>query len=101
MQTNYFTNGVGGPETIINLGFDASAGYHRYAFEWWPGGTINWFVDGALVHQENGSRGALPTHPQRIMTNFWPGTGVDSWLGRFSYTGQLTARYDSVTYTKY
>lgn len=101
LQTNYFTNGVGGHETIINLGFDASAGYHRYAFEWWNGGTINWFVDGTLVHQENGSRGALPTHPQRIMMNLWPGTGVDSWLGPFSYSGQLTARYDSVSYTKY
>ena len=34
MQTNYFTNGVGGHERIINLGFDASAGYHNYAIEW-------------------------------------------------------------------
>jgi beta-glucanase (GH16 family) len=102
MQTNYFTNGVGGHETLINLGFDSSAGYHTYAFEWWRGGTINWFVDGRLVHQETGSRGPLPTHPQRIMMNLWPGIGVDSWLGPFSYPGApLTAYYDWVKYTKY
>lgn len=101
MQTNYFTNGVGGHETLIDLGFDASAGYHDYTFEWWPGGSINWFVDGRLVHQETSSRGPLPTHPQRIITNFWPGTGVDSWLGPFQHSGQRTATYDRVQYTKY
>ncbi|MFC9690185.1 glycoside hydrolase family 16 protein [Kribbella sp. NPDC056951] len=101
LQTNYFTNGVGGHEKIINLGFDAAAGYHDYAIEWWNQGTINWFVDGRLVHQENGSRGALPTRPMRVMLNLWPGIGVDGWLGPFNYTGQLTATYDSVRYTKY
>ncbi|GAA2848407.1 beta-glucanase [Actinoplanes cyaneus] len=101
VQLNYFTNGTGGHETVINLGFDASAGYHNYAFEWWKGGTINWFVDGALVHQENGSRGPLPTHPQRIMMNLWPGVGVDSWLQRFTYRGRVTAGYDWAKYTKY
>jgi beta-glucanase (GH16 family) len=99
MQTNYFTDGVGGHETIIDLGFDSSAGYHAYAIEWIQG-AINWFVDGRLVHTENGSRGALPTHAQRIMMNLWPGIGVDSWLGPFSYPGTtLTATYDSVSYT--
>ena len=101
MQTNYFTNGVGGHEKIINLGFDAAAGYHDYAIEWWNQGTINWFVDGRLVHQENGSRGPLPTRPMRMMLNLWPGTGVDSWLGPFNYSGQLTATYDWARYTKY
>ena len=101
MQTNYFTNGVGGHESVINLGFDAAAGYHNYAFEWWNGGTINWFVDGRLVKQENGSRGRLPTHAGRIMMNLWPGTGVDSWLGQFRYSGQRTATYDWVKYTRY
>lgn len=102
MQTNYFTDGVGGHETVIDLGFDASAGYHDYAIEWWNQGTINWFVDGKLVHQENGSRGPLPTRPMRVMTNLWPGTGVDGWLGPFTYPGTpLTARYDWIKYTKY
>ncbi|WP_444970781.1 beta-glucanase [Streptomyces sp. SAI-25] len=102
MQTNYFTDGVGGHETVIDLGFDASTGYHDYAIEWWNRGTVNWFVDGRLVHQETGSRGPLPTRPMRIMTNLWPGIGVDDWLGRFTYPGTpLTASYDWIKYTKY
>ncbi|MET0423949.1 MAG: glycoside hydrolase family 16 protein [Actinoplanes sp.] len=102
MQTNYFTDGVGGHESIINLGFDAATGYHDYAIEWWNQGTINWFADGRLVHQENGSRGPLPTRPQRIMMNLWPGIGVDGWLGPFSYPGTpLTATYESARYTRY
>ncbi|GAA0595585.1 family 16 glycosylhydrolase [Kribbella sandramycini] len=102
MQTNYFTNGVGGHEKIINLGFDAAAGYHDYAIEWWNQGTINWFVDGRLVHQENGSRGPLPTHPGRLMLNLWPATGVDGWTGPFTYPGStMTAFFDWARYTKY
>ncbi|MEU7907188.1 glycoside hydrolase family 16 protein [Actinoplanes sp. NPDC049118] len=102
MQTNYFTNGTGGHESVINLGFDAAAAYHNYAIEWRNQGTIKWFVDGRLVHQENGSRGALPTRPQRIILNLWPGIGMDDWLGAFSYPGTpLTARYAWVKYTKY
>ena len=98
MQTNYFTNGVGGHETVVNLGFDASAGFHTYAFEW-TSGSIKWYVDGALVVTENGSRGALPTHAARIMLNAWPATGVDGWLGTFTYTGPFQAQYDWVKYT--
>lgn len=99
MQTNYFTNGVGGHETLINLGFDASAALHTYLIVWQQG-SISWYVDGTLVLTENGSRGALPTNPGKIMMNLWPGTGVDSWLGPFTYTGPITAQYDSVQYTQ-
>lgn len=98
MQTNYFTNGVGGHETIVNLGFDASAAYHTYAFEW-TASSIKWYVDGVLVVTENGSRGALPTNTAKIMLNAWPGIGVDGWLGPFTYTGPFQAQYDWVKFT--
>ncbi|MCE0535446.1 glycoside hydrolase family 16 protein [Kineosporia rhizophila] len=101
MQTNYYTDGVGGHESVIDLGFDASTGFHNYAIEWRES-TIKWFVDGRLVHQEDGSRGPLPSHPQRIMVNLWPGIGVDEWLGPFTYPGRaLTARYEWIRYTQY
>jgi beta-glucanase (GH16 family) len=98
MQTNYFTNGVGGKEVLINLGFDAAAGFHTYAFEW-SATAIRWYVDGVLVHTENGSKGPLPTHPGQIMVNMWPGIGVDGWLGPFTYTGPLQAQYDYISFT--
>jgi endo-1,3-1,4-beta-glycanase ExoK len=99
IQTNYFTNGVGGHETVINLGFDASAGYHNYAIVW-AAGSIKWYVDDVLIHTETGGRGPLPTVPGKIMVNLWPGTGVDGWLGPFSYTVPLTAKYDWIQYFK-
>jgi beta-glucanase (GH16 family) len=99
MQTNYFTNGVGGHESLVNLGFDSSAGYHNYAIVW-ASGSIQWYVDNVLVHTENGSRGPLPSVPGKIMANLWPGTGVDSWLGPFSYSGPLQAGYDWIQYFK-
>lgn len=98
LQTNYFTNGVGGHETLVNLGFDASTAYHTYAFEW-TAASIKWYVDGVLVVTENGSRGPLPTNAGRIMLNAWPGIGVDGWLGPFTYTGPFQAQYDWVKFT--
>jgi beta-glucanase (GH16 family) len=98
MQLNYFTNGTGGHETIINLGFDSSAGFHTYGFEYRPT-YIKWFVDGVLVHTETGSRGPLPSHNMKLMVNFWPGIGVDGWLGPFTYTGPLSAQYEWLKYT--
>lgn len=98
MQTNYITNGVGGHETIINLGFDASKDFHTYAFEW-TATSIKWYVDDLLVHTETGSRGALPTHPSKIMLNLWPGIGEESWLGTFNYSGPLQFQVDWIKYT--
>jgi endo-1,3-1,4-beta-glycanase ExoK len=100
LQTNYFTNGVGGHETVINLGFDASAGYHNYAIVW-AAGSIKWYVDNVLIHTETGGRGPLPTHAGKIMANVWtatPGTGTETWLGVFSYGGPVTAKYDWIQY---
>jgi endo-1,3-1,4-beta-glycanase ExoK len=98
MQTNYYTNGKGGHETMINLGFDASEAFHTYAFEW-TAVSIKWYVDGILVQTENGSRGALPTHHAKIMMNLWPGIGVNDWLGTFKYTSPLDYQVDWVKYT--
>ena len=98
LQTNYFTHGAGNHETLINLSFDASAGFHTYAFEW-ASDSIKWYVDGNLVHTEDGSRGALPTTPGKIMMNHWPGTGVDGWLGTFNGQVPKSAQYNWIRYT--
>lgn len=98
IQLNYFTDGKGQHETIIDLGFDAAEDYHTYGFEW-STESIKWYVDGKLVHTETGTRGPLPTHPGRIMVNIWPGIGVDEWLGPFAYTAPLSASYDWISFT--
>ncbi|MGQ3477207.1 beta-glucanase [Paenibacillus sp. TY11] len=100
LQMNYYTNGVGSHETVLDLGFDASAAYHDYAFEWSPS-AIRWYVDGKLVHTENGSRGELPSQPGQVMVNLWPGAGKNlEWTGSFNYTGTpLRAYYDWIKFT--
>ncbi len=95
VQFNYFTNGVGGHENIVNLGFDAAEDYHIYTIEWTPT-YIKWYVDGVIKAT---AKESLPSHPQRIMMNFWPGIGVDNWLGSFTYRGSLKVSYDYVKYT--
>lgn len=104
MQVNYFVNGAGGHDKVIDLGFDASAGFHRYAIEW-GNGWINWYVDGQWKWGVNNAGlnapqgAAMPSHPMQIMMNLWPGTGVDGWLGAFNYPGTLYAQYDYVKFT--
>ena len=41
----------------------------------------------------------MPTHPMQIMVNLWSGTGVDSWLNHFWYSGEKYAYYDYIKYT--
>jgi beta-glucanase (GH16 family) len=99
VQFNYFVNGVGQHEKIIDLGFDAFAAYHSYAIEY-GNGYINWYVDGIKKWGVTSASGTLPSHPMQIMMNLWPGTGVDDWLGGFSYSTPLYAYYDYVKYTE-
>ncbi len=98
MQVNYFTAGVGGHETMIDLGFDAAADFHTYSIIWMAD-SIEWLVDGLSVHTEVGSGEPLPSTPGRIMMNLWAGTAeVNDWLGEFVYTTPLQAQYDSVSF---
>lgn len=94
VQFNYYTNGVGNHEYLYNLGFDASTGYHVYAFNWQPN-YIAWLVDGKEVYRTYNN---IPSHPGKIMLNIWPGTGVDDWLGAYDGKESLTASYDWVAY---
>jgi beta-glucanase (GH16 family) len=104
VQFNYFVNGVGGHEKVVSLGFDASAAFHKYTIEY-GNGYINWYVDGTWKWGVNNTGlnapygAALPSHPMQMMANFWPGTGVDGWLGSFSYSHPLYAKYDYFQYT--
>ncbi|OBZ09245.1 family 16 glycosylhydrolase [Bacillus sp. FJAT-26390] len=98
-ETNYFTKGVGMHSTIIPLGFDAADDFHDYAFEWAPD-SIKWYVDGKLVHTEDGSRGALPSAPGYILANMWPATKTNGWANEYVYPGTTQiAEVDRIAYT--
>jgi endo-1,3-1,4-beta-glycanase ExoK len=95
VQFNYYVNGVGGHEYLLNLGFDASQAYHTYAFDW-QSDHITWYVDGQAKHTAWGN---IPWNSSRIMTNLWNGTGVDDWLQPYNGANPLYAYYDWIKYT--
>ncbi|WP_372237767.1 glycoside hydrolase family 16 protein [Paenibacillus sp. P46E] len=95
MQLNYFTDGVGKHEQVIDLGFDASQEFHWYGFDW-KKNSITWYIDGRPVHTATEN---IPSTPGRIMMNLWNGTGVDSWLEPFDGKVPLYAYYDQFRYT--
>ncbi|WP_159886775.1 beta-glucanase [Paenibacillus puerhi] len=95
VQFNYYTNGVGGHEQLVDLGFDAANWFHTYAFDWQPG-SIKWYVDGVLKHTATSN---IPSNSGKIMMNIWNGTGVDGWLGAYNGANPLYAEYDWVKYT--
>ena len=103
VQLNYYRNGQGGHETMIDLGFDSSQDFHRYGFDWQQD-HITWYVDGKAVHTMWGD---VPKTPSKIMMNAWPGVGYRDaqnntveWLNNFDGHTPLTAYYQWVTYNK-
>ena len=99
VQLNYFRNGKGGHEKMIDLGFDASEDFHTYAFEWHKNSII-WFVDGKEVFRRENED--LPVTKQKIMMNAWNGKGVDEWLKPFNDSNlPITAEYKSIKYTPF
>ena len=102
VQLNYFANGKGGHEHMVDLGFDASSRYANYAFEWLPN-TIKWYVDGRLVHEVTRKAGEdFPHEPSKVMISLWNGTNqVTGWLGSFAYPGKpLKASYQHIAFTR-
>jgi endo-1,3-1,4-beta-glycanase ExoK len=112
LQINFFTNGVGHHERMIDLGFDAAAAFHRYAFLWTETG-IRWYVDGTVVCWDEGSHrvcemsnkssdptpNATPAHggPQKLIMSLWV-CNDPYWCGAFDQNSTLQAQYDWVNY---
>jgi beta-glucanase (GH16 family) len=96
MQVNYWRKGVDHP-TLIDLGFDASLDFHTYSFIWKPT-SISWYVDGILVHTEDGSKGELPVNPGKIIMNLWACTGIDEWCGAYTDGTTTQAIYNYVRF---
>lgn len=69
--------GYRGSPCAIDLGFDASADFHRYAIEWFPD-RICWFVDDILVH-DRGSWDPTPVPhlPMTLHANLWSPRSVE------------------------
>lgn len=63
--------GYRGAPYRIDLGFDASLDFHRYAIDWRPG-RILWLVDGEVVHERvSWDPTPIPHLPMRLHANLW------------------------------
>lgn len=100
LEATYYKLGGPGVEHTIQLPFDASLAMHTYAIAWFPD-SISWIVDGQVLYTANGSPSTLPTNPSTLIVNFWTGNTADivSWLGPFTYTSPLVARYGSASFS--
>ena len=106
-QFNFFVDNAGQGHELLytDLKFDASTAFHVYGIEY-AADHISWYVDGTKVYTATGcktdghnhAKGSLPRRNMQIMVNFWPGTGVDDWLGQFNYSAPLYAEYDYIKF---
>lgn len=82
-----FDYGYRGAPSYIDLGFDASESYHRFAIEWDPC-EIRWFVDDCLVHRRvEWDPTPIPHLPMTLHINTWPSRSKEL-AGRIT-SGQL------------
>lgn len=67
-----FDYGYRGTPIYIDLGFDASKSFHKYAIEW-DESEIRWFVDDHLVHRRvEWNPTPIPHLPMSLHLNIWP-----------------------------
>lgn len=63
--------GYRGTPVLIDLGFDASAEFHRYEIEW-NESSIRWWVDGELAHERVcWNPTPIPHLPMQLNANIW------------------------------
>lgn len=98
----YYAKGNGGRSLSVPLDFNATEGFHDYAFVWAPD-RISWFADHKLLHEmARSADDVFPTEPGKIVFSIWTGSDMlKSWLDSFSYRGKpLVAEYQFIAYTK-
>ena len=66
---------------ITPLGFDASEGFHTYAFDW-RRDSIRWYIDNRLVHTSRAHVREL-NRPHQIFTSLWNSVRMPIWLGPY------------------
>ena len=100
-EGDLYNYGLRGTPVLIDLGFDASLDFHRYAIEWEPE-ELRWFVDDKLVHVRRADAPTpIPHLPMRFHVNTWP-TCSEELAGKFAPTTQsLGSELKSITISQW
>lgn len=100
LQVGYWRNAKNYDVKVIDLGFDVTADFHSYGFEWYPDKII-WYVDDTEIHRSTAGN-PIPVHKSKLFFSLWSGgKGMKDWLGRFKYTGPKTAEVTGVKFTPF
>lgn len=100
MQINYFTKGEPADLGGVALGFDASAWFQLYAFEW-EEDEIRWYVGDELVHTARHEDHPIPQLPQRLMINVLTGSEAQyDWHGRPTFESGARAEYICISHQR-
>ena len=96
-EGDLYNYGMFGTPVLIDLGFDASLDFHRYAIEW-EKDEIRWLVDDRLVHVRRAGRPTpIPHLPMRLHASLWPNCS-EKLVGPFGpANAPATAELKSVT----
>lgn len=93
-----WANGTARDGKVVQLGFDASQGFHNYAFDW-EKDKVTWYVDGKVV-AETAAGSPVPRNPGMLFFSLWSGSASkDDWLGHFDYKAPVTADVEWAAYT--
>ena len=93
---NRFADGQNLPGQWLDLGFDASAAPHTYAFDWQPD-SITWYVDGREFYKITAPDYAIPQTPGKIFIDIWAGA-EPGWVGDTPADTKTSARYYCLSY---
>jgi endo-1,3-1,4-beta-glycanase ExoK len=95
LQVSYFLSGTGAQYHSVDLGFNASAGLHTYAFDW-NAGALRWYVDNNEVFSV--ASGSLPSSEGSIVSDVWAASPSNAPLFG-TYSGAATRAYfDSIAF---
>ena len=93
---NYYVDGEAQKDGPVDLGFDASAAAHHYAFTWTED-NIRWYADGRLIGEIEANDAPPPKTPAEIYLSLW--VGSPQWLGSAKPETMAEATYYCVAYS--
>ncbi|WP_428929729.1 family 16 glycosylhydrolase [Marinibacterium sp. SX1] len=80
---------------LVDLGFDAAAGFHTYTIDWAPD-SITWYADGVALRQVTDADIGIPAEPSFMFMSIW--TGANGFTGTPRHNVSATATYEDVSY---
>jgi endo-1,3-1,4-beta-glycanase ExoK len=84
----------------VPLGFDATAEYHTYGFDWQPD-SIEWYVDGRSIHKVTGTDLPIPNLAKKLMASLWGSETLTEWSGPFDKSAMPTsAKFTCIAHSR-